>query len=279
MKLILMPQLSVTWESRRLSAADVHAAPQIDISDDSEERLREAINRAINDHPETMEPDPTVDAPPFATDWWWLAWIEWQGDEAIVTSCKLGQFYGIELHGRVRFEAHLHAITVADFVRAQAEGHYPSQERSLVVTRTGEFGGNGAGVESIALWLLTFAPGVLVPLGIDVLRDRRKRKNQEKLEALAEDWATRNIQHPTYLREFVETKRRWHPPILGTRLAIPPEAARRLLESLGYEPGEDDYMELKISAEAMRARDIWINGESAQYYAETYEDIEEFLED
>lgn len=277
MRLILMPRLLVSWEPRVLPAALVDEAQHIELPDDSNEPLRSAIERAISDHPWTMERDASVDAPPFGPGSWWLAWIERHGDTATVTSCELAQFYGIQPDGLVRFEPHLYEITIADFVRALDEGHYPTSQRTLVITRSGEFGGNGAGVESLAEWLLTFAPGVLASMGIERVKRRHNEKKQTKLEELADSWTSRNILHPTYLRRFVETRRRWYPNVLAERLGLSPEAARRLLAAIGYEPGEDDVMELKTSWEALRARDTWISGETTDYYAEVHEDIEDYL--
>ena len=88
---------------------------------------------------------------------------------------------------------------------------------------------------------------------------------------------SRNIAHPHYLRQYVESKRRWFPSVLASRLAVSEKAAISLLTSLGYEEGTDDSMELRIGREAMHARDTWIHGESFYHYSEVYDDITDYL--
>ena len=179
----------------------------------------------------------------------------------------------------MRFHSSLADLPVGDFVRAVDKGHYPTRERTLLITRAGEFGGNGAAVSSLVGWLLNFAPGVFIPLGIDAVRRRRTKDAQAVLEKLATDWASRQIQHPQYLRQYVETKRRWYPSVLAQRLALSEPAAHRLLEALGYEPGEEQVMQLKSGREALSARDTWVHGETAQYYDSVYEDVKSYFEE
>src|ERR1700754_2465249 len=94
-------------------------SPMVDVPDTSTQPFGEVIRDAIRRHPESLHPDPSVDAPPFTEDWWWLAWIETGDQKVILRSCSPAQhFYGIEANGRVRFESVPSQITVADLVRA-----------------------------------------------------------------------------------------------------------------------------------------------------------------
>ena len=140
--------------------------------------------------------------------------------------------------------------------------HYRATEPTLVITRGAEFGGNGAAVATVLGWLWDFAPGVILTLGIERSLGWRKARRERRIQQLADNWAASNIQHPRHLRRFVETKRRWFPSVLAERLSLSEPAARRLLAALGYEPGGDDVMELRIGPEATRSRDTWIYGEN-----------------
>lgn len=272
MRIVLAPHLEVDFRPRAFAAEVLEKYPSALVADDSQAIVDEVVREAIQRTEEALHDDVELDAPPFTASSWWVATVERQDGNVTVHSFEPVHFYAIEENARVRFERSLANLRVAELARALSEGHYPSTESTLVITRSGEFGGNGASVASLLGWLWDFAPEVLFALGVERGLSWHRARKDRRIRRLAEDWASGNIHHPRYLRRFVETKRRWFPSILADRLSLSEAAARRLLASLGYEPGADDAMELRISPEAMRSRDTWIYGESWPHHEVFSED-------
>lgn len=276
MRLILAPQIDVGLERHReLAAADLGRCLTVDVPDESDELLRDEIASAIRSHPDTIGAEPQVDAPPYGPETWWLGVIERSGDPVGVYSFPPMHFFGINSEGRVVFPF-AGELRVSDFVRAIDGGHYPTLEHTVVVTRAGEFGGNGAAVPSVVSWLLQLFPAVLLGVGADRASLRHDRKKREELEVLAADWAARRLTYPRELRRFVLSREIWFPSVLAQRLAVSENAATRLLEALGFEPAEDELMEFTGSSAGLAARGSWEQGELSEA---GYVELEDLLGD
>jgi hypothetical protein len=274
-RLILAPQIGVgSHHHQERALAELDRQPTVEVPDGSDELLKDAIASAIRANPEVVGAEPQLDSPPYSPDVWWLAVIERPGDPVGIYTFPPTRFYGIDADGRVRFPF-VPELRVSDLIRAIDEGHYPTSEHSVIVTRSGEWGGNGHAVVSLAIWLLEQFPAVLVGWTADRASLRRDTKQREEFEALAADWAARRIEYPGDLRKFIQTREVWFPSRLAERLAISDSAAERLLQTLGYEPAEDDLMEYTGSAEGSAAREAW---ERAERTAEGYATIDEMLD-
>lgn len=275
MKLILAPHITVRVGPRDLPARDLARYPIVDVPGTPDDLLADVIEDAIRANADAVVRAAShLDAPPYTPDWWWLAGITRLGDPVEFLSFGPSHLYAIDAEGRLHFRF-LAEIRLADYLRAVDEGHYPTSEHTLIVTRGAEFGGNGPLVPSLLTWILREFPWVLLGVGIDRLAVRRDRKKREDLERLADDWAARRLENPATLRRFVETKDRWYPSVLSQRLALSEAAARRLLEALGYVPGVDDVMELKETAHGRAARDAWAEAEQAESYVTLDELLDE----
>lgn len=275
MRLILAPQIGANFQLRRdVAPAELELHPTVEISDDSDELLRDAIATAIRENPEVIGAEPQVESPPYSPDVWWLAAIEGAGDPLVIYTFPPTRFYGIDTQGRV-YMPFASELRVSDLIRAIDEGHYPTSEHALIVTRSGEWGGNGHVVASVVIWLLEQFPGVLMGWSVDRASLRRDAGQREEFEVLAADWAARKIEYPRDLRTFIQTREVWFPSRLAERLAISEPAAERLLRTLGYEPGEDDLMEYTDGAVGRAAREAWERGEQT---AEGYASIDDLLD-
>lgn len=262
MKIVLAPQVTARLDGPRPFSREVlERYPSIEVPDTSDRLLIDVISDTIRANADiVVGAESQIDAPPYSTDWWWLAVITQEGDPSDVMSFGPGFFYGVDTDGRVHF-LFRSEIRVADYIRALEAGHYPTTQHTLLVTRGGEFGGNGAMVASLLVWLLQGFPWILMGYGIDKASLRHDQKKQDDLEKLAIDWAARRIKHPAHLRMFVTTRQRWFATALAERLALSEAAAARLLTALGYEPGEGDVMEYHETAQGLAARQAWQEAE------------------
>lgn len=183
--------------------------------------------------------------------------------------------FGIDEQGLVHFH-YPQEMPLRYLAKGIAEGHYSSAEDFLVVTRAGEFGGNGFQITSLVVWLLQEFPAILLGVGVDRLVLRYDTKKREDLEVLAADWAGRHVLYPRKLRQFVESKTAWYPSILAERLALSEAAAKRLLEAVGYvaSPHDAELMEFSDSPSAHAARRCWEDVE----WERTFTSLDELLE-
>lgn len=266
MKLVLAPQVPVRLDGpQHFSVDDLTRYPSVEVSDQSRDLLEHVVDDAIQDHARrVVDAEKQVDAPPFRAGTWWLAILsEGDGDgDVYVTSFPPTYFYGIDAAGRVHF-LHRNELRVDDFARALREGHYGPADGTLLVTRAGEFGGNGALVPSLVVWLLEMFPGVLLGLGADRVALQHDEAKREELQKLAGSWAARHITFPSSLRQFVETRSVWYPEALARRLDLSPAAAARLLRELGYRDCGEDMLEFDGSTDAQAARDRWLDAEKS----------------
>jgi hypothetical protein len=225
-KFVLAPHLKVWFgEPSPLRWAELERYGSVDVPDGVDDTIGHVVKRIITDHAAiVVGTEPAVDAPPFTPDYWWLATIRRDGEQATPTSLEPREAFGIDADGLVHF-AYPRELTVAAMVRAIDAGHYSTTEHTLVVTRAGEFGGNGHAVSSLVVWLLQEFPVILLGVGLDRALIRRDERKRDDLEELAASWAGRHILYPRSLRLFVESKRAWYPALLARRLSIP-EAAR-----------------------------------------------------
>jgi hypothetical protein len=264
LKLVLAPQVAVRLDGpQRFSVDDLTRYPSVEVPDVSRDLLEHVVDAAIRSHaPRVVDAEKQVDAPPLRAGSWWLAILsEDDGDgDVSVTSFPPRFFYGIDVAGRVHF-LHRDELRVDDFARALREGHYGPADGTLLVTRAGEFGGNGALVPSLVVWLLEMFPGVLLGVGADRLAVRHDEVKREELQKLAGFWAARHIAFPSSLRQFVETRSVWYPDALARRLDLSPTAAARLLRELGYRDCGEDMLEFGGSSDAEAARDRWLDAE------------------
>lgn len=277
MRVILAPHVDVPARPRpRISWDELVRYGEVEVSSDSRETVNDVVHRVISEQrPDLVGAEPEVDAAPFSADLWWLATVRREGDLATVQSFEPADAFGIDEDGLVHF-VFPKEMPLSYLARAIAEGHYASDEDYLVVTRAGEFGGNGFLITSLVLWLLQEVPAVLLGVGADRAVLRRDTKRQEELEALALDWAGRHILYPSKLKQFVESKNAWFPTVLGQRLALDEPSARRLLDALGYElsPHNDHLFEYSDSQSAQAIRQQW---DDAQWAA-TFTSLGELLE-
>ena len=140
----------------------------VEISDEADDTVGDFVRRVITDSTTIVAgSEPALDAPPFTADYWWLATVRTDGDHVALASLEPRDAYGIDSNGHVHF-AYPRELPVAAVVRAIDEGHYSSTEHVLVVTRAGEFGGNGHAVSSLVVWLLQEFPLILLGVGLDV---------------------------------------------------------------------------------------------------------------
>lgn len=264
MKFVLAPHVPVRLDGpQRFSADDLTRYPSVEVSDQSREMLEHVVDDAIEIHARrVVDAEKQVDAPPFRAGTWWLAALsEGDGDgDVYVTSFPPTYFYGIDAVGRVHF-LHRNELRVDDFARALSEGHYGPAGGTLLVTRAGEFGGNGALVPSLVVWLLEMLPGVLLGVGADRVALRHDESKREELQKLAGSWAARQIAFPSSLRQFVETRSVWYPDALARRLDLSPAVAARLLRELGYRECGEDMLEFDGSSDAEAARERWLDAE------------------
>ena len=278
MKVILAPHIptSLGTSTAPIAPPDLDRYVVADVPDESTSTLSETVGALIRSNQElVVGAAPQVDAPPFTDQYWWPALLVTAGDKVSVEAFPLGRSFGIDGDGRVQFQ-YPRDLPIADLVRAIDDGHYPASEHTLVITRTGEFGGNGHPITSLVLWLLQEFPAILLGAGVDRLILRGDNHKQEELEKLAADWAGRHVTYLHVLRRYVETRRAWYPDRLAQRLAISPQAARRLLEALGYEasPNDETLLEWSVSDLAQRLRQRWTDAESAV----TFTTLDELLE-
>lgn len=276
MKIVLAPQLDLPPGPRPPVLWDElvrHGV--VEVPDDSEDSVSKVVKQLIEARPDLVGAEPQVDAPPFSAELWWVSTVRRRGDAADVVMIPAMDAFGIDADGRVHF-AYLRDMPLANLVRAVAQGHYDSDEDHLVVTRAGEFGGNGFLITSLVLWLLQEVPSVLLGVGADRAVLRRDAQKREELEDLAADWAGRHILYPMKLKQFIETKNSWFSSVLAQRLAMSEAAARRLLDAVGYEQSlhDDELMEYSDSPAAQGKRQRW---EDAQW-ADTFTTLDELLD-
>lgn len=276
MKIVLAPQLDVSVApSPPIAWEELVRHGVLDVPTDTEDSVHDVVHRLISeDRPDLVGAEPQVDAPPFSADLWWLATVRRKGEMAVVVPFPLGDGFGIDKQGRVHF-AYPGELPVRDLASALSEGHYEGDQDYLVVTRAGEFGGNGFQIESLVLWLLQEFPLILLGVGVDRIMLRHDSKQRKDLEALAADWARRHILYPVTLKRFVESRQAWYPSVLAERLGLSEDAARRLLDAVGYEPSRHDYelFEFSHSPAAQASRQRW---EDAQWEA-TFTSLEDLL--
>ncbi len=277
MKFVLAPHIPVSLgEPLPLTWSALERYGSVEISDDVDDTIGEVVKELITDHAgDVVGAEPSVDAPPFTPDYWWLATVLRDGDQITMVSLPPQEAYGIDADGLVRF-AYPRELPVAAVVRAIDEGHYSTTEHTLVVTRAGEFGGNGHAISSLVIWLLQEFPMILLGVGVDralISRDQRKRA---QLEDLATAWAARHILYPMSLRLFVESKRAWYSAVHARRLGISEAAAQRLLEALGYRASPHDHglMEFSSMPDAQAARQLWTDAQ----WQPTFTSIDELLD-
>lgn len=277
MKLILAPQLDVPIEPRPPMPWDELVRHGIvEVPSDSTDSVFEVVHRAISEErPDLIGAEPQVDAPPFSAELWWLASVRRDGDSASLVSLPSGDAFGIDEDGRVHF-ASPQKMPMRQLARAIAEGHYDSEFDHLVITRAGEWGGNGFGITSLVFWLLQEFPAVLLGVGVDRAVLRHDTKRREELEALAATWAGQHVLYPMKLKQFVESKDAWFTSVLAQRLAMSRSAARRLLDTLGYEqsPHDEELMEISDSPAARALRQQW---EDVQW-EDSFVSIDELLD-
>lgn len=277
MRLILAPHLAVgASPGPAMSWDELVRHGEIEVPSDSDATLRELVSEVIGQQrSDLIGVEPLIDAPPFSAEWWWLATVRREGDMATTMPLEPADAFGIDEHGLVHFQ-HPQEMPLRYLSKAIAEGHYSSDEDILVVTRAGEFGGNGFQITSLVLWLLQEFPAVLLGVGVDRLVLRRDTKKREELEELAADWAGRHVLYPRKLKQFVESKAAWYPTVLAERLALSEAAARRLLEAVGYvaSPHDAELMEFSDSPSAHAARRRWDEVE----WERTFASIDELLE-
>lgn len=263
-KLVLAPHVAVRLDGpQHLSADDLARYPSVEVSEESRDLLEHVVDGAIQTYARrVVDAERQVDAPPFRPGTWWLATVSEGGSdgEVAITSFPPSFFYGIDIAGRVHF-LHRDEVRVDDFARALDEGHHGPTDGTLLVTRAGEFGGNGAFVPSLVVWFVEMFPGVLLGVGADRLVPRHDEAKREELQRLAGAWAARHIAFPSSLRQYVETRPVWNPEALARRLDLSPTAASRLLRALGYKDCGEDMFEFDGSSEAEAARDRRLDAE------------------
>jgi hypothetical protein len=277
MRLILAPHLAVGANPRpTMSWDELVRHGGVEVLSDSEATVHDVVSQVIGEQrPDLVGVEPQIDAPPFSAEWWWLATVRREGDVATVMPFEPADAFGIDEHGLVHF-THPQQMPLRYLLKAISEGHYSSDEDILVVTRSGEFGGNGFEITSLVLWLLQEFPAVLLGVGVDRLVLRQDTKKRDELEELAADWAGRHVLYPMKLKQFVESKTAWYPTVLAERLALSEAAAKRLLEAVGYvaSPHDAELMEFSDSPSAHAARRCWDEVE----WERTFTSIDELLE-
>lgn len=159
-------------------------------------------------------------------------------------------------------------VTVGQFVRALDEGFYDSVQHEVVVVPPPEVGGNGVIVGTIVEWLLRHAPDVAYAYVGTKATDRVLSAKSGRLQRLSADWAAQRISSPFQLRIWIDRKGEWFPETLGTRLAIPSEAAERLLIALGYEKNEHGLMLRCNTPDALERRHQWMIGEHETFMSQ-----------
>lgn len=249
---------------------------EVEVPSDSEASVHEVVSQTIGEErPDLVGIEPDVDSPPFSAESWWLATVRRNGNVATVMPFEPADAFGIDERGLVHFH-HPPQMPLCYLARAIAEGHYSSDEDLLVVTRPGEFGGNGFQITSLVLWLLQEFPAVLLGVGVDRVMLRHDSKKREELEELAADWAGRHVLYPRKLKQFVESKNAWYPSVLAERLALSDAAARRLLDAVGYAASAHDaeLMEYSDSEDAQAARLAWDEVE----WEPTFTSLDELLD-
>lgn len=276
-KLILAPHLDVGANPRPPMPWDeLVRYGEVEIPSDTEATIHDIVSHVISEQrPDLVGVEPQIDAPPFSAECWWLATVRCEGDVVIVMPFEPADAFGIDKHGLVHF-LNPKQMPLRYLARAIAEGHYSSEKGLLVVTRAGEFGGNGFQITSLVLWLLQEFPAVLLGVGVDRLVLRHDTGKREDLEKLAADWAGRHILYPRKLKQFVESRNAWYPSVLADRLALNEAAAERLLEAVGYlaSPHDPELMEFSDSPVAQAARRCWDEVE----WEPTFTSLDELLE-
>lgn len=276
-KLILAPHLDVGVSPRfNVAWGELVRYGEVEVASDSDESVHDVVRRVIEElRPDLVGAEPQVDAPPFSADLWWLATVRRDGETAGVAPFEPADAFGIDEHGLVHF-TYPQDMPLRHLANAIAEGHYASDEDYLVVTRAGEFGGNGFQITSLVLWLLQEFPAVLLGFGVDRFVLRHDSGQRDELEALAADWAGRHVLYPRKLKQFVESKDAWYPSVLAGRLALSEAAARRLLEAVGYaaSPHDEELMEFSDSPEAQATRQRWDDTQ----WAATFTSLDELLD-
>lgn len=280
MRLLLAPHVKALLnEDQEITRESIDRFGAIAVIDDTvEATLSEVVSQAIEEHRDkVVGASLDVDAPPFTPEAWWLAHVRKCGPAVKLKPFDPGRAVGIDREGRLVLK-YPGDLNLDDYLRAVDEGHYPSKEHELAITRSGAFGGNGFFVASVVVWLLQQFPAVLVGAGIDRQMLRLDKRRREAFENLALDWAARKIAYPRELREFVETKLLWYPDVLGQRLAISPDAAARLLATLGYTGMDDGLMEFCDTPDARAIRQVWLDAERAESHVTLDELLDAELE-
>lgn len=277
MKIIHAPHLAVhLGEPQPISRSELERYGHVEIADDDDRLIGDIVTQLVAAQANiVIGAEPEVEAPPFTPTSWWLATVRINHDLVIPASFQPRPAYGIDRAGLVHF-AYPSQLPVADFIRAVDDGHYDTSEHTLVVTRAGEFGGNGHAISSLVLWLLQEFPMILLGVGVDRALVRRDDRRREELEDLAASWAAREIHYPMSLRNFVESKHQWFTSALAIRLGISEGAASRLLESLGYEASTDDpeLFQYSDGPGARAARTAWSDAE----WQPTFVSLDELLD-
>lgn len=277
MRLILAPHIDLGANPRPpMTWDELVRYGEVEVKSDSDATVHDVVSQVIGEQrADLIGAEPLVDAPPFSAEWWWLATVRREGDAATVMPLEPGDAFGIDEHGLVHFH-YPQQMPLRYLAKAIEEGHYSSDADLLVVTRPGEFGGNGFQITSLVLWLLQEFPAVLLGVGVDRLVLRHDTEQREQLDELAADWAGRHVLYPRKLKQFVESKNAWYPSVLAKRLALSEAAARRLLDAVGYvaSPHDGDLMEFSDSEDARAARSRWDDVE----WERTFTSLDELLD-
>ena len=164
MRIYICPHVEAHFAMREFSKEHLTKYPTVEIPDDDARPLAKAIQAAIRQVPGSLSDDSRLDAPGFSKRNWWISTVQWTDAGVELQSMTPGRIYAVADDGRVRFEQNFRGIRVRELSQALREQDGGPSGSTIVVTRAGEFGGNGVLVPSILQWLWQFAPEFLVAL-------------------------------------------------------------------------------------------------------------------
>ncbi len=197
----------------------------------------------------------------------WLAAVLFDptGESVLLKPLVPGPDFGVTEDGQLTVAYQPWLIPMADYGRAIDLGYAKLTEHRAALLAYPAGGGNGHPAMSVVEWLLDTSPGVLAGMGAEWLRQRIVGERDRHAARLARRWANHGLNHPRYLRLWIERKPSWFAVEVAGRLGLPEPAAAALLVDLGYEVNDRGLYERTSSPLALKRKEDWLARERDTY--------------
>lgn len=153
-----------------------------------------------------------------------------------------------------------------DVEEAVSSGYVSGQPDQIIIRLVPGMGGDVPPFD-LVVWLLDQGVDVgldivagyigyrfLHPLAAKVRNGRADRRARR----VAVDWSSKNLEAPSQLREWIESKSTWDPHEIAQRLRVNRAVAVQLLKALGYEENTLGEWSPGTSKKARRRHDRWL---------------------